>query len=108
MSWAKQQSGGDFDEMLRWYNGGKNRGSQENINYPGRVKEQYAAIFGTQPNPANSPSQETSEIARNTAKTNQLLQQAIDSNRNSGGTGLVVYNNTGGNAVVTSAQLGAR
>ncbi|MPQ54747.1 transglycosylase SLT domain-containing protein [Citrobacter telavivensis] len=108
MSWAKQQSGGDFDEMLRWYNGGKNRGSQENINYPGRVKEQYAAIYGTQPNPANTPSQETSEIARNTAKTNQLLQQAIDSNRNSGGAGLVVYNNTGGNAVVTSAQLGAR
>lgn len=108
MSWAKQQSGGDFDEMLRWYNGGKNRGSQENINYPGRVKEQYAAIYGTQPNPANDPSQETSEIARNTAKTNQLLQQAIDSNRNSGGVGLVVYNNTGGNAVVTSAQLGAR
>lgn len=108
MSWAKQQSGGDFDEMLRWYNGGKNRGSQENINYPGRVKEQYAAIYGTQPNPVNAPSQETSEIARNTAKTNQLLQQAIDSNRNSGGAGLVVYNNTGGNAVVTSAQLGAR
>ncbi|MFE8677824.1 lytic transglycosylase domain-containing protein [Escherichia coli] len=108
MSWAKQQSGGDFDEMLRWYNGGKNRGSQENINYPGRVKEQYAAIYGTQPNPANVPSLETSEIARNTAKTNQLLQQAIDSNRNSGGAGLVVYNNTGGNAVVTSAQLGAR
>ncbi|MFO3888096.1 lytic transglycosylase domain-containing protein [Citrobacter portucalensis] len=108
MSWAKQQSGGDFDEMLRWYNGGKNRGSQENINYPGYVKEQYAAIYGTQPNPANAPSQETSEIARNTAKTNQLLQQAIDSNRNSGGAGLVVYNNTGGNAVVTSAQLGAR
>ncbi|WFZ28076.1 lytic transglycosylase domain-containing protein [Citrobacter portucalensis] len=108
MSWAKQQSGGDFDEMLRWYNGGKNRGSQENINYPGRVKEQYAAIYGTQPNPANTPSQETSEIARNIAKTNQLLQQAIDSNRNSGGVGLVVYNNTGGNAVVTSAQLGAQ
>ncbi|EEJ3293841.1 lytic transglycosylase domain-containing protein [Salmonella enterica subsp. diarizonae] len=108
MSWAKQQSGGDFDEMLRWYNGGKNRGSQENINYPGRVKEQYAAIYGTQPNPVNAPSQETSEIARNTAKTNQLIQQAIDSNRNSGGAGLVVYNNTGGNAVVTSAQLGAR
>lgn len=108
MSWAKQQSGGDFDEMLRWYNGGKNRGSQENIHYPGRVKEQYAAIYGTQPNPANTPSQETSEIARNIAKTNQLLQQAIDSNRNSGGVGLVVYNNTGGNAVVTSAQLGAQ
>lgn len=108
MSWAKQQSGGDFDEMLRWYNGGKNRGSQENINYPGRVKDQYAAIYGTRPNPANTHSPETSEIARNTARTNQLLQQSIDNSRNAGGNGLIVYNNTGGNAVVTSAQLGAR
>lgn len=108
MSWAKQQSGGDFDEMLRWYNGGKNRGSQENINYPGRVKEQYAAIYGTQPNPVYTTSPETSEIARNTARTNQLLQQSIDNSRNAGGNGLIVYNNTGGNAVVTSAQLGAR
>lgn len=108
MSWAKQQSGGDFDEMLRWYNGGKNRGSQENINYPGRVKEQYAAIYGTQPNPVYTTSPETSEIARNTARTNQLLQQSIDNSRNSGGNGVIVYNNTGGNAVVTGAQLGAR
>lgn len=108
MSWAKQQSGGDFDEMLRWYNGGKNRGSQENINYPGRVKEQYAAIYGTQPNPVYTTSPETSEIARNTARTNQLLQQSIDNIRNAGNTGLVVYNNTGGNAIVTGAQLGAR
>ncbi|MER5005940.1 lytic transglycosylase domain-containing protein [Atlantibacter hermannii] len=108
MSWAKQQSGGDFEEMLRWYNGGKKRGSQENINYPGRVKEQYAAIYGTKPNPANTPSPETSEIARNTARTNQLLQQSIDNSRNSGGNGVIVYNNTGGNAVVTGAQLGAR
>ena len=107
MSWAKQQSGGDFDEMLRWYNGGKNRGSQENINYPGRVKEQYAAIYGTKPNPANMPSPETSEIARNTARTNQLLQQSIDNSRNAGGNGLIVYNNTGGSAIVTGAQLGA-
>ncbi len=108
MSWAKQQSGGDFDEMLRWYNGGKNRGSQENINYPGRVKEQYAAIYGTQPNPVYTTSPETSEIARNTARTNQLLQQSIDNSRNSGGNGVIVYNNTGGNAVVTGAQIGAR
>ena len=108
MAWAKQQSGGDFDEMLRWYNGGKNRGSKENNEYPGRVKEQYAAIYGTQPNPVYTTSPETSEIARNTARTNQLLQQAIDNNRSYGSAGLVVYNNTGGNAVVASAQLGAQ
>ncbi|WOU46090.1 lytic transglycosylase domain-containing protein [Citrobacter portucalensis] len=108
MAWAKRQAGGDFDEMLRWYNSGKNRGSKENNEYPGRVKEQYAAIYGTKPNPANMPSPETSEIARNTARTNQLLQQSIDNSRNPGGNGVIVYNNTGGNAVVTGAQLGAR
>ena len=108
MAWAKRQAGGDFDEMLRWYNGGKNRGSKENNEYPGRVKEQYAAIYGTQPNPVYTTSPETSEIARNTARTNQLLQQSIDNSRNSGGNGVIVYNNTGGNAVVTGAQLGAR
>ncbi|EOZ0313103.1 lytic transglycosylase domain-containing protein, partial [Escherichia coli] len=87
---------------------GKNRGSKENNEYPGRVKEQYAAIYGAKPNPANTSSPETSEIARNIARSNQLLQQSIDSSRNSGGSGIIVYNNTGGNAVVTSAQLGAR
>jgi hypothetical protein len=30
-----QQSGGDFDEALRYYNGGIRRGSAENVAYPG-------------------------------------------------------------------------
>ncbi|WP_249360870.1 lytic transglycosylase domain-containing protein, partial [Citrobacter sp. wls613] len=46
MSWAKQQSGGDLEEMLRWYNGGKNRGRKENIEYPGRVYEHYISMYG--------------------------------------------------------------
>ena len=52
---------------------------------------------------------DSSEIAKNTSKTNQLLQQIVDGKGGRGGSGdVVIYNNTGGNAVVTSAQLGAR
>ncbi|WP_312837617.1 lytic transglycosylase domain-containing protein [Atlantibacter hermannii] len=148
MSWAKQQSGGDLEEMLRWYNGGKNRGSKENIEYPGRVyehyismygnpnsqradanitdpmprhdnkiietgasgkvRDEYAAIYGANKKHDDPQQSQTSEIARNTAKTNQLLQQSIESSRSSGGGSVIVYNNTGGNAVVSGAQLGAR
>ncbi|MBW7748542.1 lytic transglycosylase domain-containing protein [Enterobacter roggenkampii] len=149
-SWAMQQSGGDFDEALRYYNGGIRRGSDENIAYPGRVKDKYASMFGdpdvsrnsedafryykgerafgkpentTQPlsakeqyaemqgsrkKPAIESSSENSEVAKNTNKTNQLLQQLVDRGLQGNGSGMVVYNNTGGNAVVSSSQLGVR
>lgn len=122
-SWAMQQSGGDFDEALRYYNGGVRRGSAENIAYPGRVKEKYAAMFG---DPQGSAQEQyaamqgsrkdqvvagggdNSEVAKNTNKTNQLLQQIVDRGLQGNGSGMVVYNNTGGNAVVSSSQLGVR
>lgn len=107
-SWAMQQSGGDFDEALRYYNGGNRRGSSENIAYPGRVREQYAAMYGA-PKSNEPAGNDNSEVAKNTQKTNQLLQQIVDGKGGRGGSGdVVIYNNTGGNAVVTSAQLGAR
>ncbi|EKS4582860.1 lytic transglycosylase domain-containing protein [Salmonella enterica] len=111
LKWSAKNSTGsmdEFDEALRYYNGGVRRGSKENNEYPGKFHKQYAQLYGEQRSPANTPSPETSEIARNIARSNQLLQQSIDSSRNSGGSGIIVYNNTGGNAVVTSAQLGAR
>ncbi|HGB3977735.1 TPA: transglycosylase SLT domain-containing protein [Salmonella enterica subsp. diarizonae serovar 50:k:z35] len=111
LKWSAKNSTGsmdEFDEALRYYNGGLRRGSKENNEYPGKFHKQYAQLYGEQRSPANTPSPETSEIARNIARSNQLLQQSIDSSRNSGGSGIIVYNNTGGNAVVTSAQLGAR
>lgn len=47
---------------------------------------------------------DSSEIAKNTSKTNQLLQQIVDKNGN-GSREIVVYNNTGGNAIVSVALL---
>ncbi|MCU3855398.1 lytic transglycosylase domain-containing protein [Enterobacter roggenkampii] len=107
-SWAMQQSGGDFDEALRYYNGGVRRGSAENVAYPGRVREQYEAMYGSQKNPAIENGSDNSEVAKNTNKTNQLLQQIVDRGLTGNGSGMVVYNNTGGNAVVSSSQLGVR
>ena len=106
MSWAKGRSGGDIEEMLRWYNGGSRRGSRENREYPGSVREQFIKIYGadtpgaTQPQPAQQIANQSS------AKTDQLLQQIIDNQRRGNGDGLVVYNSTGGSAVISSTQLG--
>lgn len=108
LDWASRNAGGDFDEALRYYNGGVRRGSAENMAYPGRIREKYAAMYGA-PKNNDATGGNSSEIAKNTSKTNQLLQQIVDGKAGRGGSGdVVIYNNTGGNAVVTSAQLGAR
>lgn len=107
-SWAMQSANGDLEEALRYYNGGRRRGSAENRAYPGRIREKYAAMYGA-PKSNDATGVDSSEIAKNTSKTNQLLQQIVDGKGGRGGSGdVVIYNNTGGNAVVTSAQLGAR
>lgn len=106
MNWAKNQAGGDVEEMLRWYNGGKNRGSKENREYPGRVREQFIKLYGsgapgtTQSNPQQQLTQQSS------SKTDQILQQILDNQRRGGNSGVVVYNSTGGSAIVSSTQLG--
>lgn len=108
LDWASRNAGGDFDEALRYYNGGVRRGSAENMAYPGRIREKYAAMYGA-PKSNDATGIDSSEIAKNTSKTNQLLQQIVDGKGGRVGSGdVVIYNNTGGNAVVTSAQLGAR
>ncbi|WP_407258132.1 lytic transglycosylase domain-containing protein [Klebsiella quasipneumoniae] len=107
-SWAMQSANGDLEEALRYYNGGSRRGSAENRAYPGRIMEKYAEMYGA-PKNNDATGVNSFEIAKNTSKTNQLLQQIVDGKGGRGGSGdVVIYNNTGGNAVVTSAQLGAR
>ena len=107
-SWAMQSANGDLEEARRYYNGGSRRGSAENMAYPGRIMEKYAEMYGA-PKSNDATGVDSSEIAKNTSKTNQLLQQIVDGKAGRGGSGdVVIYNNTGGNAVVTSAQLGAR
>ncbi|HBQ7496743.1 TPA: lytic transglycosylase domain-containing protein [Klebsiella pneumoniae] len=103
LDWASRNAGGDFDEALRYYNGGVRRGSAENRAYPGRIREKYAAMYGA-PKNNDASGVDSSEIAKNTSKTNQLLQQIVDNHGNSGRE-IVVYNNTGGNAIVSGALL---
>lgn len=102
-SWAMQSANGDLDEALRYYNGGSRRGSAENRAYPGRIREKYAEMYGA-PKNNDASGVDSSEIAKNTSKTNQLLQQIVDNHGNSGRE-IVVYNNTGGNAIVSGALL---
>ncbi|WP_374418149.1 lytic transglycosylase domain-containing protein [Klebsiella quasipneumoniae] len=103
LDWASRNAGGDFDEALRYYNGGVRRGSAENRAYPGRIREKYAAMYGA-PKSNDATGVDSSEIAKNTSKTNQLLQQIVDKNGN-GSREIVVFNNTGGNAIVSGALL---
>jgi len=101
----ESKNGGGLDEVLRYYNNGRRRGSKENINYPGRVREQYMAIYGKS-TPVIDPNQHDAYWQRQTeAKNNQLLQQIAD-NTKVGSKGITVNNNTGGNAIVTSTQIG--
>ncbi len=102
-SWAMQSANGDLDEALRYYNGGSRRGSAENRAYPGRIREKYAEMYGA-PKNNDATGVNSFEIAKNTSKTNQLLQQIVDNYGNSGRE-IVVYNNTGGNAIVSGALL---
>jgi len=97
------KNGGGLEEALRYYNGGIRRGSKENIEYPSRVKEQYASLYG-QPSTQDDPQQNNPQ--KGSAKTDQILQQILDNQRRNNGGGLTINNNTGGNAVVTSTQLG--
>lgn len=93
--------------------GAGNRVSEDAVmqvfsNTSGTLREQYAAMQGQKAAPAVAGGGDNSEVAKNTNKTNQLLQQLVDRGIQGNGSGMVVYNNTGGNAVVSSSQLGVR
>lgn len=93
--------------------GAGNRVSEDAVmqvfsNTSGTLREQYAAMQGSRSAPAVAGGGDNSEVAKNTNKTNQLLQQLVDRGIQGNGSGMVVYNNTGGNAVVSSSQLGVR
>ncbi|SFN72478.1 Transglycosylase SLT domain-containing protein [Izhakiella capsodis] len=97
LAWAQKRAHGNLDEMLRTYNGGVNRGSAENINYPQRVREQYLAMFGK---PVSGSEQAGTTKAREDRYTSDLISAYTGSRP-----GIVIYNNTGGSALVSSTQL---
>lgn len=93
--------------------GAGNRVSEDAVmqvfsNTSGTLREQYTAMQGSKAAPAVPGGGDNSEVAKNTNKTNQLLQQLVDRGLTGNGSGMVVYNNTGGNAVISSSQIGVR
>ncbi|EBB4095668.1 hypothetical protein CGF73_09295 [Salmonella enterica] len=90
--------------------GGHFQGSQkkslQDINPSDSVREQYLAQYGSELPGTSTSNPVVQPVQQGSGKTDQILQQILDNQKRGHAQGLVVYNNTGGNAVVSSTQLG--
>ncbi|EBM1235352.1 hypothetical protein JZC82_003932 [Salmonella enterica subsp. enterica serovar 4,[5],12:i:-] len=90
--------------------GGHFQGSQkkslQDINPSDSVREQYLAQYGSELPGTSTSNPVVQPVQPGSGKTDQILQQILDNQKRGHAQGLVVYNNTGGNAVVSSTQLG--
>ncbi|EKD3593533.1 hypothetical protein ORF62_003154 [Salmonella enterica] len=90
--------------------GGHFQGSQkkslQDINPSDSVREQYLAQYGSDMPGTSTSNPVVQPVQQSSGKTDQILQQILDNQKRGHAQGLVVYNNTGGNAIVSSTQLG--
>ncbi|EKS4548057.1 hypothetical protein QB755_003090 [Salmonella enterica] len=90
--------------------GGHFQGSQkktlQDINPSDSVREQYFTQYGPELPGTSTSNPVVQPVQQSSGKTDQILQQILDNQKRGHAQGLVVYNNTGGNAVVSSTQLG--
>lgn len=90
--------------------GGHFQGSQkkslQDINPSDSVREQYFTQYGPELPGTSTSNPVVQPVQQGSGKTDQILQQILDNQKRGHAQGLVVYNNTGGNAVVSSTQLG--
>ncbi|EEK8465833.1 hypothetical protein G9565_003231 [Salmonella enterica] len=90
--------------------GGHFQGSQkkslQDINPSDSVREQYLAQYGSELPGTSTSNPIVQPVQQGSGKTDQILQQILDNQKRGHAQGLVVYNNTGGNAIVSSTQLG--
>lgn len=80
--------------------------SLQDINPSDSVREQYLAQYGSELPGTSTSTPVVQPVQQGSGKTDQILQQILDNQKRGHAQGLVVYNNTGGNAVVSSTQLG--
>lgn len=80
--------------------------SLQDINPSDSVREQYLAQYGSELPGTSTSNPVVQPVQQGSGKTDQILQQILDNQKRGHAQGLVVYNNTGGNAVVSSTQLG--
>ncbi|ECG3906807.1 hypothetical protein VLI78_002121 [Salmonella enterica] len=91
-------AGGHFQESQKK--------SLQDINPSDSVRGQYLAQYGSELPGTSTSNPVVQPVQQGSGKTDQILQQILDNQKRSHAQGLVVYNNTGGNAVVSSTQLG--
>ncbi|EEJ1169248.1 hypothetical protein IIJ93_000553 [Salmonella enterica subsp. enterica serovar Typhimurium] len=91
-------AGGHFQESQKK--------SLQGINPSDSVREQYLAQYGSELPGTSTSTPVVQPVQQGSGKTDQILQQILDNQKRGHAQGLVVYNNTGGNAVVSSTQLG--
>ncbi|EAM8671364.1 hypothetical protein D7A60_03580 [Salmonella enterica] len=91
-------AGGHFQESQKK--------SLQDINPSDSVRGQYLAQYGSELPDTSTSNPVVQPVQQGAGKTDQILQQILDNQKRGHAQGLVVYNNTGGNAVVSSTQLG--
>ncbi|EAA8828073.1 hypothetical protein SCL04_000046 [Salmonella enterica] len=91
-------AGGHFQESQKK--------SLQDINPSDSVRRQYLAQYGSELPGTSTNNPVVQPVQQGSGKTDQILQQILDNQKRGHAQGLVVYNNTGGNAVVSSTQLG--
>ncbi|EAM4563175.1 hypothetical protein EFY76_17770 [Salmonella enterica] len=91
-------AGGHFQESQKK--------SLQDINPSDSVREQYLAQYGSELPGTSTSNPVVQPVQPGSGKTDQILQQILDNQKRGHAQGLVVYNNTGGNAIVSSTQLG--
>lgn len=91
-------AGGHFQESQKK--------SLQDINPSDSVRGQYLAQYGSELPDTSTSNPVVQPVQQGSGKTDQILQQILDNQKRGHAQGLVVYNNTGGNAIVSSTQLG--
>ncbi|EJJ4419401.1 hypothetical protein NI518_004524 [Salmonella enterica] len=91
-------AGGHFQESQKK--------SLQDINPSDSVREQYFTQYGPELPGTSTSNPVVQPVQQSSGKTDQILQQILDNQKRGHAQGLVVYNNTGGNAIVSSTQLG--
>ncbi|HFG0945276.1 TPA: hypothetical protein ACGE0R_000501 [Salmonella enterica] len=91
-------AGGHFQESQKK--------SLQYINPSDSVRGQYLAQYGSELPGTSTSNPVIQPVQQGSGKTDQILQQILDNQKRGHAQGLVVYNNTGGNAIVSSTQLG--
>lgn len=112
-NYSRNKGDGSLEEAARYYNGGTRRGSKENREYAGRVRDSYNDIFGDGRQRAKAYASTTTAAPRANRESNRadremvsLLREIRDAIRSGNGVTVVSRSAPGENAVMESKLIG--